>query len=188
MFWLFVLIATNVFCYFLPFLIDFSGSDSDSFQNFLEMGWKSNREIAGGEYYRLLTSTFLHGDEIHLLVNMYSLWSIGGISIQVFGAAGFALIYFLSGLVGSLASFFFNANPSVGASGAIFGLVGALLALGVQTNNFGLINSIFITIMVNVAIAFLPGSRLDNWGHFGGIITGFVVSFALLTFKIGLPN
>ena len=188
MFWLISLIATNIFCYFLPFLIQFSGSSSDSFQNFLAMGWKSNREIASGEYYRLLTSTFLHGDEIHLLVNMYSLWSIGGISMSVFGTTGFGLIYFLSGLGGSLASFFFNANPSVGASGAIFGLVGALLALGIQTNNFGLINSIFITIVINVAIAFLPGSRLDNWGHLGGILTGFVVSFVLLSLQIGLPN
>jgi rhomboid protease GluP len=184
--WLYALIFTNIVCYFLPFLVNFGGGRQSSFSNFQIMFWKSNLEIMAGEYYRLLTSTFLHGDEMHLLINMWSLWSIGQVSIIAFGQAGFALIYFLSALGGSLSSFLFNSSPSVGASGAIFGLVGALLALGIQTSNYSLINSILINISVNAIIAFLPGSRLDNWGHLGGLVAGFTVAFLIVAFRTGI--
>ena len=117
---------------------------------------------------------------------MWSLWSIGQVSIIAFGQTGFALIYFLSALGGSLASFIFNPSPSVGASGAIFGLVGALLALGIQTSSYSLINSILINIAVNAIFAFLPGSRLDNWGHLGGLVTGFTVAFLIVAFRTGI--
>ena len=184
---LYILLSLNIFVFVLPYLIQI-GSRGDSFNNLLELGAKSNVDIKNGEYYRLLTSTFLHGDFVHLMFNMYSLWVIGQTTSQVFGEFRFGMIYFVSAISGSLASFWFNPSPSVGASGAIFGLIGSLLALGVISRDFNLINGILANIILNLVFAFLPGSRLDNWGHFGGFIGGFAVGMVLLGWRILFPN
>lgn len=183
---LYILLGLNTFIFFLPNLIQI-GSRGDSFNNLLEMGAKNNSDIKNGEYYRLLTSTFLHGDLTHLLFNMYSLWIIGQTTASFFGEFRFGIIYFASAIGGSLASFLFNPSPSVGASGAIFGLIGSLLALGIVSRDFGLINGILLNIALNLVFAFLPGSRLDNWGHLGGLLAGFVAGMVILSWKIIFP-
>ncbi len=183
---LYILIGLNSFIFLLPYLVQIGGS-GNSFDNLLEMGAKNNADIKDGEYYRLLTSTFLHGDLTHLLFNMYSLWVIGQTTTLVFAEFRFGIIYFVSAIGGSLASFFFNPSPSVGASGAIFGLIGSLLALGIVSRDFGLINGILLNIALNLVFAFLPGSRLDNWGHLGGLTAGFVVGMIILSWKIIFP-
>jgi len=177
---IFVLIGINVVAYFIPYLINFSGKYGDSFTNFLALGWKSNPEIRDGEYYRLLTSMFLHGDFFHLLFNMYSLYQIGPAIINLFKPSGFAIVYFVSGIVGSLLSYFFNSNPSVGASGAIFGLVGALGAVAIVTQNYGLLINIFLILVINFLYALDPIHRIDNFGHLGGLVTGFLLGFILI--------
>lgn len=183
---LYILLALNTFIFFLPNLVQIGGR-GNSFDNLLELGAKNNTDIKDGEYYRLLTSTFLHGDLTHLAFNMYSLWIIGQTTSIVFGEFRFGIIYFASALGGSLASFWFNPSPSVGASGAIFGLIGSLLALGIISRDFGLINGILLNIALNLIFAFLPGSRLDNWGHLGGLAAGFVVGIILLGWRIISP-
>lgn len=175
----FVLIFINVVVFFLPYVVPFGGSNLGSFHNFLTLGWKENSAIRNGEYYRLLTSNFLHADIGHLFVNMFSLYNIGPTTVLVFGNVGFLLIYFVSGICSSLASFWFNPNPSVGASGAIFGLVGALLALAVFARDRSLLSSIVLVIVLNVAVAVM-NPEIDNWGHLGGLVSGFAVATILL--------
>ncbi len=177
---LYIIIGANILVHFLPFIRNFSDGPVSSRLRFMQMGWKSNTDIDNGEYYRLLTSTFLHGGEMHLFINMYSLWNVGGSILFSFGSIGFLILYFLSGIGGSLLSYWFNPKPSVGASGAIFGLIGALLALAFITQSWGLLRSLTIIIAINLSIAFVPGTRLDNWGHIGGLISGFIISLILL--------
>lgn len=180
---LFLLIAANCVVFAIPYIISFGPNTAISFYNFAQLGWKSNSAIANGEYYRLLTSNFLHSDIFHLLINMYSLWAIGPSVIFVYGSnAIFLVIYLLSGIGGSFLSYLMSPSPSVGASGAIFGLVGAMLAFAIKTGNYSLLNQIVLVIIINVAIGFTPGTRIDNYGHLGGLITGFVVGFLFLIF------
>ncbi len=178
------LIVTNVFVYFLPSLVNFNGPYPTSFQNFLSLGWKENAEIRDGEYYRLFTSNFLHANLTHLFVNMFSLYNVGPVVNTVYGNLGFALIYFLSGIGSSFASFQFNPTPSVGASGAIFGLVGALLAYSIIEGNTQLLTNILVIIAINAAIGFFS-PQIDNIGHLGGLVCGFVLGVLLL---YALPN
>lgn len=178
-----VLIIINIAVFALPYIVRFGPTTSASVFNFLQLGWKSNSEIRDGEYYRLITSSFLHGDLFHLLINMYSLYQIGPGLLPLFGSIGFALIYFGSALGGSLASFFFNSNPSVGASGAIFGLIGAYLVMAILRRDPGLLANISIIILINLAIGFTPGSRIDNFGHLGGLAAGIVVTLGLVVLQ-----
>jgi rhomboid protease GluP len=179
-----ILIAINVVAFFLPYLINFSGPSSDSFMNFVSLGWKNNADIRDGEYYRLLTSTFLHGDFFHLLFNMYALWSIGPTVLTIFQPLGFMLIYLLSGISGSLASYLFNPTPSIGASGAIFGLIGALFAVAIVYKQPGLLSQLFIILVINFIYALDPVHRIDNFGHLGGLLMGFLVGMIFLVLKI----
>ncbi len=173
-----ILIVINVIIFIIPYFVTFRGP-FDNFTNFLMLGWKENAAIRDGEFYRLFTSNFLHGDITHLFVNMFSLYNVGPIVNSVFGNLGFSLIFFLSGIGSSLTSFWFNPNPSVGASGAIFGLVGALSALAIATNNISLLFNILVVIAINVLIGFL-NSTIDNWGHLGGFMFGLVIGFILI--------
>ena len=180
-----LLIIINAIIFALPFLIPFSGPYS-SFLNFQLLGIMNKSDVKDGEWYRLFTSNFLHADVTHLLVNMYSLYNVGGPVLSIFRPFGFALIYIVSGIFGSLCSFWFNndsmSRGSLGASGAIMGLLGALLAYAVIANEPKLLS----TILINVAIIGLYGfllPQIDNWGHIGGFVSGIVIGFGLLYFR-----
>lgn len=149
------------------------------------LGMKSNQGIyANGEYYRLLTAIFLHGGIAHIGFNSYALYALGPEAERLFGTARFLTIYFLAGLAGSLASYRFNISPSLGASGAIFGLIGALGAFYyVQRRLLGEFSQAQLTNIggiaaINLLIGFtLPG--IDNWGHLGGLVCGAVAGLLL---------
>lgn len=177
------LIVINVVVFAIPYLVRVEGSYADSVVNFLMLGWKDNSLIRDGEYYRLLTSGFLHGSLTHLFFNMFSLWNIGGVmfrsGLPTFSPLQFLLIYFLSLLGGSLFSFWFNPYPSVGASGAILGLLGALFTLSIVRGYSGLFSNIVGNIAILAILGFTVG-RIDNWGHLGGFLTGAGVSAFLL--------
>lgn len=177
MFLIYGLIIINSLVFALPYL------SSLTYESIMRAGWKENAAIADGEYYRLFTSTFLHGDLMHLFFNMYALYNIGPSILAIFGTLGFALIYFLSGIGGSLLSYFMNPIPSVGASGAIFGLVGAVLAFSIKTGQTGLLQNMIFIVAINFGIAFFSGGRIDNWGHAGGLIVGFILGYGLLLFR-----
>jgi rhomboid protease GluP len=180
---LFVIIL-NAIVFAFPFIVPFRG-DYDSFTNFQLLGLMNKSDVKDGEWYRLFTSNFLHADIVHILVNMYSLYNLGGNVLSIFRPAGFALIYITSGITGSLFSFLFNQSASrgsLGASGAIMGLLGALLSFVVVTGRTEALAPILINIVIIGLYGFLI-PQIDNWAHIGGFLCGAVVGLAWLYFK-----
>lgn len=133
------------------------------------------------EYYRLITGTFLHADIFHLLSNCYALYIIGSQVESFYGKNKFLLIYFFSAITGSLLSITLSNNASIGASGAIFGLMGAILYFGYYYRVYiGATwkQSILPVIALNLIIGFvIPG--IDYFGHIGGLIGGVLISMAV---------
>ena len=131
-----------------------------------------------GEYWRVITYAFVHGGIIHLACNMYSLYVIGSQIEQVYGKVKYITIYLLSAVIAGLVSGLLNNAGSVGASGAIFGLCGALLYFGYHYRLYlgnALKNQLIPVILLNLFIGFaIPG--IDNFGHIGGLIGGIFAS------------
>lgn len=150
------------------------------------MGAKINRLIAvNGQVWRLFTAMFLHIGVLHLLFNLYALNVLGPLVEGYFGHARFAVIYFLGGLFGSLASYAFSPVASAGASGAIFGLAGSITVYFLRyRENFGargraILTNMLVVIGINLVFGLaMPG--IDNWGHLGGLIGGAMVTVGLL--------
>ena len=135
-----------------------------------------------GEYFRLITCSFLHIGIFHLLFNMYALYVIGSQAESFFGKIKYLIIYLFSAVSTSLLSLMFSANViSAGASGAIFGLMGALLYFGYHYRIYlgNVIKSQIIPIIViNLLFGFLV-SGVDNAAHIGGLIGGFLMAMVL---------
>lgn len=139
--------------------------------------------IENREYYRLVTSVFLHFDISHLMNNMLTLLVLGWNLELVVGKVRFVLIYFLSGLGGNALSLLLEIQSqdysiSAGASGAIFGLTGSLLCLAIL--NHGKIGNItrqgmFVMTLISLYLGF-TSEGVDNFAHVGGLITGMVVT------------
>lgn len=134
--------------------------------------------VQKGEVYRLITCMFLHGNSIHLFFNMYALYIIGPEIERYYGSFKFLVIYLLSGVIGSLFSAVLITSPSIGASGAIFGLFGALLYFGFNyraTLDGYLKSQIIPLILINLLVGLIvPG--IDVYAHIGGLIGGLIVS------------
>ena len=157
---------------------------------FFELFALNKQAVAEGEYWRLLTVTLVHGGLMHLLFNMYALYIVGPIVEAMYGRVLFLSFYLLSAALGSVASYLFVPAPSVGASGAVFGLFGILFvstwrhkpALGRQAR--ALTGQIGILIAFNLALGFGLGGafgvRIDNAAHVGGLIAGAWLGFALV--------
>ena len=143
------------------------------------MGAKVNSLINTGQAWRLLTCAFLHGGLMHIAFNMYALKVIGSEVEYAYGKKKYLFIYLFSVLGGSLFSYLFNANGiSVGASGAIFGLFGAMLIFGFKNRkNIGkeYMMSIFKVVLINILIG-VTISNIDNFAHIGGLIFGGVLA------------
>lgn len=134
--------------------------------------------VQNGEVYRLVTCMFLHGNSIHLFFNMYALYIIGPEIERYYGPFKFLIIYLLSGVIGSLFSAVLITSPSIGASGAIFGLFGALLYFGFNyraTLDGYLKGQIIPLILINLLVGLIvPG--IDIAAHIGGLIGGLLIS------------
>lgn len=137
-----------------------------------------------GQVYRLFTAMFLHGGLAHVLFNMYALYIIGSTVEPIFGRLRFCLIYFLGGLTGSALSLALGdpLTPSVGASGAVFAIFAAEAAhlyqhRRVYANVKGRLRHMLFLIGMNLVIGIFPGSRIDNWGHIGGVVGGFLLAW-----------
>lgn len=151
----------------------------------LDFGAMFGPYISEGEYWRLFSATFLHSGIMHLGFNGLSLFIFGQMVERWYGHARFALVYVLSGLAGSVSSYLFNSIAiGAGASGAIFGVIGALAAFFlIQRRAFGKYaqNSLFgIVVIIAINIFFgisTPG--IDNWAHGGGLVSGFLLGLAL---------
>jgi len=134
--------------------------------------------VADGEYYRLLTSAFLHSGVLHLLLNMYALFLFGPALEAAFGRWRFAALYLVSALGGSAASYAFSApnQPSLGASGAVFGLLGAYFVVSRRLRRDT--TPLLVLLAVNLAFGFLV-PRIDWKAHVGGLVVGGLVALAL---------
>jgi membrane associated rhomboid family serine protease len=150
--------------------------------------------LAQGEYWRLWTVTLLHGGYLHLLFNMYALYLAGSLVEQLYGPRIYLLIYLLSAAAGSVGSFLFGGDaPSVGASGAIFGLFGVLLAVSrthqpvLDRRGQMLIGQIGGLIVINLLLGFGLagfGGNIDNFAHLGGLAAGLWLGFLLVPGRV----
>ena len=148
------------------------------------LGARINEAILAGELWRLLTPALLHGSLPHIAFNMYALLSFGTSLERHFGHGRFFTLYILGAFTGNVASFLFSPGYSVGASTAIFGLLGAEAVFLIQNRKSfpgqfrsAIGNIVFIAAINLFIIGSLPG--IDNWGHIGGLIGGLMfTSFA----------
>ena len=172
-----VLIAINIAMYILSLII------GDNFTaSLIFLGANNRGLVLNGEFYRLITGAFLHGSLIHLGVNMYSLWIIGSQVETYIGKIKYLIIYILSALMGSVFSIVFLENSlSVGASGAIFGLMGSLLYFGYHYRLYlsnALTSQLIPIIILNLTLGFIS-TGIDNAAHIGGLIGGYLSTMML---------
>ncbi|XP_075485773.1 RHOMBOID-like protein 2 [Primulina tabacum] len=158
------------------------GPSSATLEKLGALNW--NKVVHGHQGWRLISCIWLHAGIIHLLANMMSLVFIGVRLEQQFGFVRVGIIYLLSGFSGSIVSSVFIQNQiSVGASGALFGLLGAMLSelitnWSIYTNKIVALSTLLFIVLVNLAVGFLP--HVDNFAHIGGFLAGFLLGFVLL--------
>lgn len=174
-----VWLATTV----VGFMAGFGLSGSQSPPVLVYMGAKVNELIIAGQFWRLLSANFLHIGLIHLGFNSYALLFLGSDMEKRFGHARFLALYLLAGLGGSVLSFIGNDALSAGASGAIFGLLGAMIAFFLTyRSEFGYygqrrLRSLLLVAGYNLVMGFaMPG--IDNLGHIGGLLVGLALGWA----------
>lgn len=130
------------------------------------------------QWFRLITANFLHGSVLHIFLNMWILLSVGPILEELYGSSRYLFLYTVSGIAGYLLSSLHD-YPSVGASAALLGLIGAMLA--VTTKRGGdVIRAQRTNLIIWIVVIFaqglvIPQLHIDNWAHFGGLIAGFVM-------------
>lgn len=151
------------------------------FPSLTTLGAVNGSLVRSGQVYRLVTGMFMHGSIWHLLCNMYSLYVIGCATENYFGKKKFLLIYLVSGIIGSMFSCIFNTSWSLGASGAIFGLMGALCYFGYYYRLYmgkALYSEIIPVIVLNLVFSLMV-SNIDFYAHIGGLIGGVFITIGL---------
>ncbi len=187
-----LLTAINV-AVFVGMVLTGAGFLNFNGQSLITWGGNFGPLTIGGEYWRLVTAGFIHGGLIHIGFNMWCLWSLGQLSERLFGRWQTFAIYMLAGVGGALLSIARNPETfEVGASGAIFGIAGALLA-GVKFGNLSIsagekkalassmIFFVGINFMLGAGMSGL-GGNIDNWCHLGGLITGLLMGLPMGAF------
>lgn len=175
----YIIIAINILICILMFLID--KSFDFNIYTLIRFGAKHNSMIASGQYYRLISPTFLHSDLTHLFFNMYALFILGKNIEIIYGKSRFIIIYLVAGVFGTLGSFIFTKSIAVGASGAIFGLLGAHVSLYISKPNFfnkKFLKDILTVIGINLLLGIIF-PNIDNWAHICGLIGGFIISWSI---------
>lgn len=175
-----IFIAINVIVFVLMYIL---GKGSEDASTLIKFGANVGTLTRGGDYYRLITSAFLHIGVIHLLCNVYSLFMVGPTVDYFYGKLKFILIYLYSAIAASLFVLIFQGNNTItaGASGAIFGLMGALLYFGYRYKGYignRIIGSVISVILLNLFIGF-TSAGISNIAHIGGLIGGLAISFML---------
>lgn len=202
-FWTTILLAVIVAIYAVTTLLNGNLSLLPTVQNDIltEWGAKVNEQVVfEGQWWRLFTVMFLHNGIIHILTNGYALYIIGNEVEGLFGRVRFLAIYFISGLAGSVASVAFSPfnAEGVGASGAIFGLIGALgVYFGLHRGLFGARGNIqfwniILIVVINLGFGFSGILPIDNSAHLGGLVGGALIGYILCPrYTLGeweLPN
>lgn len=148
----------------------------------LERGALIPALVAQGEWWRLLSSMFLHSGFVHLAVNMLSLYFLGSFIEGAFGRSRFFALYLLSGISGGLAYLYFGAfdAAAVGASGAIFGLLGGIFGYSLRQGTFSWQNPIIRQLLILLALNLYIGFSvpvISNTAHLGGLAGGVVIGW-----------
>src|ERR1700691_3368508 len=167
------------------------GNPMQEFSTPESLRWGANAGLLtfSGEWWRLLTCVFVHGGLLHIGFNMWCLWNLGDLCESLYGRWTYAAVYLICGVGASLASAAWNPyRPSVGASGAIFGLAGALIA-AFKLGEFsvprsalsGTLRSLMVFVVFNLAFGAVSGVT-DNAAHVGGLITGFILGAVIALF------
>jgi rhomboid protease GluP len=145
------------------------------------LGAKANDAIRAGQLWRFFTPMLLHGPLLHIGFNMYALYIFGIGLERRYGHGRFLLLYILGGFAGSVFSFLFSRANSIGASGAIFGLVAAEGIFLFQNRKLfgaqvrGALNNVIFVVAINLFLGLQPG--IDNWGHMGGLMGGLIFAW-----------
>ena len=186
----YALIAINVVVALGVLLSGASATDGLGGSSLLAEGWVSRPDVEDGEVWRLVTSGFLHSGFLHLLFNMYILYILGTMLEPGIGRVRFAVIYFVSMLAGSFGALLLESTaPTVGASGAIFGLMGAAVVVmrnrGIDPMESGLALMIGINLLISFVV---PGISIG--GHIGGLIGGALAAFLMFDVadRVRLPQ
>ncbi|MGE6259014.1 rhomboid family intramembrane serine protease [Heyndrickxia sporothermodurans] len=173
-FFTYVFLAIQVIMFIL---LEITGGSTNQ-ENLIRFGAKFNPLIFSGEWWRFITPIFLHIGFLHILMNSLALFYLGPTVESIFGRLRFLWIYLFSGFAGVLASFLFSSHLSAGASGAIFGCFGALLYIGAVNPKLffrTMGKNVIIVIIINLVFGFSV-SGIDNFGHIGGLIGGFLAA------------
>ncbi len=178
------LIAFNVAVFVLQMLTDGGSVGRGIGGDIAARGWLDAPDVAAGDWWRLVTSAFLHAGIAHLAFNMLALWYLGTALESYVGPLRFGLIYLGSVLWGSAGALLFAPlSPTVGASGGVFGIMAAILVLQRQ-RGISIVGDVGIWLGINLIITFtLPGISIG--GHLGGIVGGAATAFALSSFGKG---
>lgn len=176
----FSLIAASVVVYAGLALLSASGFVSGLLlqpQWAIESGGMEPRLVAQGELWRLLSSMFLHASIVHVAVNMLALYFLGSFAEQTFGGGRFLALYIVSGLAGGVAALYFSdfSVPVVGASGAIFGILGGILGFALRRGTFTMRNPVIMQLVFIAAINLFIGAsipNISNAAHIGGLVGG----------------
>ncbi len=149
-------------------------------------GQKNNELIRAGQYWRFLTPVFLHGSPLHLITNALSIYWLGTQIERIYGGRRYLIIYILAGIAGNLVSFMRSPIPSLGASGAIFGLVGAGLIFPLRFRSLirkeardSILSQLLLITAINIGLG-LSLPSVDNWAHMGGLAGGALVALFLI--------
>lgn len=182
---LYVLTAINVVLFLLPLALSLlvQSSVDGSYGLFLYLlgGLRPDWVIVDGEWWRVINSTFLHADLWHLAANMFALLQIGSIVQSFYGRRWLWNFYILTGLGGSILSLVFLGNvATVGASGAVFGLIGVLMGGSMKRSKMGIELPFKLVDIMPIAlyafvIGLIPGSAVNNWAHLGGLLVGLAL-------------
>lgn len=180
-----ILLLINVGLYLATTLYSFNAGNSGALmgidmQTLFDFGAKFRPAILQGQWWRLVTAGFLHGGLLHILMNGWVLFDLGAQVEEIYGTSRMLVIYFISNVCGFYLSTVWTSALSVGASAALFGLIGAMIALGVRhrTALGREIRGMYIRWAIyGLLFGLLPGFHVDNAAHIGGLASGFAMAY-----------
>ena len=179
-----VILTINVGLYLATMLYSMRGGNESLMdldgQTLLLFGAKYSPAVFAGEYWRLLTAGFLHGGLLHIFMNSWVLFDLGTQVEEVYGTSRMVVIYTVSTVLGFLASALWFSGLSVGASAGIFGLIGAMISVGMRNRSAmgDHIRGMYTRWAIyGLLFGLLPGMRIDNAAHLGGLAGGFAVAW-----------
>ena len=176
-------VLTNIIIFWISimFIIEIFFSALNSDKLIILLGAKWNEGITRGEYWRFLTCTFLHGNLMHLFLNLAAIYIFGKEVESIYGTFRFLIIYLLSSWGAGLASYSFSDGIAIGASGVVFGIIGSLIIFFFRqrekvTGANLKFKSMYTLVIINLLFGFLL-PRIDNYAHMGGLVTGLIIGW-----------